>query len=285
MKEKSSMLSAQNIRLIALDLDGTLLNSDKVLTPRTHEALAAAAKRGIEIVPASGRIYRGMPESIRELPFVRYVIAVNGAQVFDTKNGETLYSAAIPTEEALAVYEYLDTQDVIYDCYLDGWGYMTEAMQNRAAEHISNVHTLRMARELRTPVPELKAYLKNGRYCPHKLQLFTHNIALRDELLRSLPHRFPQLAISTSLPNNIEINSREAVKGHALRGLAESLGLELRQTMAFGDGLNDMSMICSAGIGVAMGNAHPDILAAADIVAEDCDSEGVAKVIEQLLAG
>lgn len=272
-----------DIRLIALDLDGTLLNSDKTLSPRNRAALEAAAARGIEIVPATGRFYRGMPEVIRALPFVRYVITINGAQVFDAKTGESIYAAEIPTDEALAFYEYLDTLPVIYDGYVDGWGYITEAMQQRIGEFGMQPFQIKMMLELRSPVPELKAYLREGNRRAQKMQLFVKEQPRRDELLRELAEQYPQFAVSSSLANNIEVNSRDADKGRALTALAAHLGLEPSQTMAFGDGLNDLTMLRAAGVGVAMANGHPDVKAAADVIADDCDDDGVAKVIEQLL--
>lgn len=280
------MRDMRDIKLIALDLDGTLLSSDKTLTPRNRAALTAASGAGVLIVPATGRFYKGMPAVIRALPFIRYVITINGAQVFDARSGESIYSAEIPTAEAVALCEYLDTLPVIYDCYVGGWGYITASMQEKAAEYISNIHSLQMVRELRSPVPELKAWLREGGHRPQKMQLFTKNdVPYRDELLRTLTEKFPRFAISTSLPNNIEINSRDADKGRALLELAAKLGLSREQTMAFGDGLNDLTMIRAAGAGVAMANGHPDVKAAADVIAENCDADGVAKVIEQVLRG
>ena len=274
-----------DVRLIALDLDGTLLNSRKELTPRSYAALEAAAGSGIEIVPATGRFHKGMPEVIRALPFVRYVVTINGAQVVDIKTGETVYSADISTEEALAFYEYLDTLPVIYDAYIDGWGYMTGAMQEDLEGFGMLPFQLVMMRELRSPVPELKEYIWAGRRKVQKMQLFTPDSALRERLLAALPGKYPQYAISASLPNNIEINSRDADKGRALRELARHLGLDIAQTMAFGDGLNDLAMLRAAGVGVAMENARAEVKAAADRIAPDCDSDGVAVVIEQLLQG
>ena len=83
-------------KLIALDLDDTLFNSNKELTPRTRRALEKAAARGIEIVPTTGRVFSALPENIKELPFVRYIISVNGAQVMDRTDGAVLYRAEIP---------------------------------------------------------------------------------------------------------------------------------------------------------------------------------------------
>ena len=280
---KSSELSeCGQVRLIALDLDGTLLNSDKTLTSRSRAALTAASRAGIEIVPATGRFYMGMPEVIRELPFVRYAITINGAQVFDVQTGESVYSADIPLDEALSLFSFLDTLPVIYDCYVDNWGYMTENMWKNAEDYISYIHSLHMVRDLRTPVPELKAFLKEQNRPVQKAQLFTRDTPLRDRLVGTLAEKYPRLAVTTSLPNNIEINSCDADKGKALLALAEYLQTGRDQTMAFGDGLNDLSMIRTAGTGVAMANAHPDVKAAANLITDDCDSDGVAKVIEQL---
>lgn len=275
----------RDIKLIALDLDGTLLNSDKALTPRNRAALEAASGAGILIVPATGRFYKGMPAVIRDLPFVRYVITINGAQVFDARSGESIYSAEIPTDEAVAFFEYLDTLPVIYDCYVDGWGYITAEMQERVEEYGMLPFQITMMHELRSPVPELKAWLREGGHRPQKMQLFARDVSFRDELLQTLTEKYPRFAVSASLPNNIEVNSRDADKGRALLALAAKLGLAREQTMAFGDDLNDLKMIEAAGAGVAMGNGHPKVKAAADVIAEDCNADGVAKVIEQLLHG
>ena len=269
-----------DIKLIALDLDGTLLDSGKRLPPKNAAALAAAAEAGIEIVPSTGRFYRGMPEEIRALPYVRYTITINGAEVWDIRNDRGLYSSGIPLDKALEVFEYLEGFPVIYDCYQDGWGWMTAEMVERAEEYVDYAPSLDMIHRLRTPVPELKAYLREKGKGVQKMQLFTRDRALRERIFDDLKERYPDLLITNSLPNNLEINSAAANKGDALMALARRLALAREQTMAFGDGLNDLTMIRAAGIGVAMENGHPDVKAAADYVTADCDHNGVAAALE-----
>ncbi|MBQ1907158.1 MAG: HAD family phosphatase [Firmicutes bacterium] len=277
------MSEKKSIRLIALDLDGTLLDSEKRLSAANRAALERAVSMGIEVVPATGRFYDGMPEVIRELPFVRYVITVNGAQVFEVKTRKNIYSADIELSEAIPFYEKLDTLPVIYDCYMDGWGYMTGAMQERVDDFVSDPHTVDMVLRLRKPVPELKSYLlENGRPV-QKIQLFTRDITLRDRLIGELAEEYPQFSVTSSLPNNIEVNSVDADKGKAIRALAEYLGMDVSQTAAFGDGRNDVTMLAAAGIGVAMENACGEAKAAADMVTASCDEDGVAKAIGELL--
>ncbi len=271
------------IRIIALDLDDTLLNTRKELSERSRAALERAAAAGIEVVPATGRFYRGIPASIQALPFLHYAITINGGEVRDIRSGEVLYFAEIPLERALEMLDELDTLPVIYDCYQEGWGWITEAMQRSAERYIDYAPSLEMLRRLRTAVPELKAWLRERGRDVQKLQVFTRDRALRRRTLESLQARYPDLAVTASLPNNIEINTAAANKGDALLALAKALQVPREETMAFGDGLNDLSMLRAAGVGVAMGNAYEELKAAADRVTAGCDEDGAARVIEELL--
>ncbi|MBR5739203.1 MAG: HAD family phosphatase [Lachnospiraceae bacterium] len=272
-----------DIRLITLDLDGTLLNSEKQLTEENADALQKASAAGIEIVPATGRFYRGMPEVIRNLPFVHYVISINGAEIYDVANDRVIGGSEIPYEQAISIMEYLDTLPVIYDCYQDGWGWMTKTLYDQAEDFAATVHSLNMIKNLRTPVPDLKARLLEKKAGVQKIQFFFKDMALRAETLRTLPERYPDLAVTTSIVNNVELNNRNATKGIALKKLAKHLHLRLRETMAFGDDLNDVTMLKAAGIGIAMGNASEAAKAAADYVTDDCDRNGVAKALRLFL--
>ena len=271
------------IRLIALDLDGTLLTTEKELTAENREALERAAAAGIEIVPATGRFFGGMPEFIRALPFLHYAITVNGAQVWDIRAQRAVVTAEIPCRRAIEIMEALDRLPVIYDCYMDNWGWMTRSHYDRAADFAPHRHSLESLKNLRTPVPELKAHLAQVGHDVQKIQMFFQDMALRARAMEDLQRQFPDTAVTSSIPRNIEINSREATKGRALLGLAEYLGLDPAQTMAFGDDLNDLSMLQNAGIGVAMGNAGPEAKAAADEITLDCDHSGVAAALKRLL--
>ncbi|MBQ3760312.1 MAG: HAD hydrolase family protein, partial [Synergistaceae bacterium] len=118
-----------------------------------------------------------------------------------------------------------------------------------------------------------------------KMQIYTLDKALRENLLKSLPHVFPKLLFTSSVPNNIEINDTKANKGGGLKFLAEYLGIPMSETLAFGDGLNDITMIEAAGIGVAMENAVDEVKAAADYVTLDCNNDGVAEGIKRFCFG
>jgi len=268
-----------DIKLISLDLDGTLLNSRKELTDENFAALQWAAEQGIEIVPTTGRFYGGMPEFIRKLPFLHYAITINGAQVYDVRNETVISSTDLSVPAAVEIMSYLDTLPVIYDCFMDNWGWMTRSLQEQVNEFAPNEHYAQMLKELRAPVDELKAYITEKNHGIQKIQFFVKDPELRLRLMEELPKRFDDIIISSSISNNVEINHKDAHKGMAMTHLAKHLGITMDQTMAFGDGLNDRTMIEMAGIGVAMGNGHEDIKAMAKYVTASCDESGVAKGI------
>lgn len=285
------MPQKNEIKLIALDLDGTLLNSQKELTARNAAALTRAAAAGIEIVPCTGRFFGGMPEAVRELPFLHYAITVNGAQVYDIRRDRAIARTEIPLKLVLRIMEYLDTVPVAYDCFRENWGWMSRKFWDNIERYTTDPHYHSMVRSLRTPVPELKAWLReeceNSPATAHgavqKIQLFTTDFALRDRLLLELPGQFPETAVTSSFNNNIEINLASAHKGAVLLQLADYLKIGREQTAAFGDGSNDVTLLRLAGLGVAMANACPAALAAADVVTTSCDEDGVARVLEKLL--
>ena len=276
------------VRIIAVDLDGTLLDSSKRLSAVNREALADAAAAGALVVPATGRFFGMMPECVRDLPFVRYAITVNGAAVYDRATGSATVREEIPLETAVEVMKLLDGYDVIYDCYRCDWGWMSEPFKAKAAAYATDEHYLKMVQDFRRPVPELKAHLaatvEQGDV--QKIMLFTRLDAPRgtaEEIAREVSVRFPQLKVTTTTWNNLEINLASADKGLALVRFAESLVMSAADCMAIGDGGNDLSMIEAAGTGVAMANAHPSVIAAADWTAPSNDEDGVAAAVRRFV--
>ena len=279
-----------NIRIIALDLDGTLLDSQKRLSDANRSALEEAAAKGILIVPTTGRFFGMMPQAIRDLPFVRYAITINGAQVYDRETDTAIVKDEIPLDMALELMRLLDSYDVIYDCYRSNWGWMTESLQAKAADYATDAHYLKMIREFRNPVADLKEHLSRTAADGNvqKVMLFARNEpageAVTNAIIKAVSEQFPDIKVTASTWNNLEFNIATAHKGNALKRFAEHLGLTLDNCMALGDGMNDLTMIQAAGLGVAMANAHPRVLAAADRVTLSNDEDGVAHAIRSMLA-
>ena len=271
------------VKLIAFDLDGTLLDRQKNIPETNLRALKAAAEAGVLLVPATGRIYTGIPEQIRTLPGARYFITINGAYAYDAVEDRNLYSSELSVDLCLRLIRYMYTLPVIYDCYQDNWGYITRSMFQRAGDFIPDPGIMKMMRELRTPVDNLAETLRQKGRPVQKMQMHFQDLAERDRQLKLVAELFPETAVSSSLPWNIEINSAGATKGQALKALCQALGIDLRDTLAFGDGTNDLDMIRTAGIGVAMGNGAEEVKAAADWIAPYNDDAGVAAGIYRFM--
>ena len=271
------------IKLITLDLDGTLLTTDKRLTPENEAALRRAAEMGIEVVPATGRFYKAMPECVRSLPYIHYTINANGALIYDVRRDRAICRQEMPWQRAVEVMTCFDAFPILYDCYQYDRGWISKGWQEVCEPYAVNPAVLHMFRYERTPVPELKAHLMAEGHSVQKVMGFFLDQELRRTMKRTLQERFPDLAVTASIENNLEFNAAEATKGKGLVRLAEHLGIPLGDTVAFGDDLNDVSMLRAAGIGVAMGNATPDALAAADETTLTCDESGVAAALARLL--
>lgn len=267
--------------IIALDLDGTLLDSNKRLTTKNLYALENAAEEGWEIVPATGRLYSGMPDFIRELPFLNYVIAANGAQVIDLKRRRIVYEAELQYKKAVKLMEYLDNFDVIYDCYVAGKAYRNESHKARIDQVVQDRHTRQLLHDLREPVADLKAFIEEQQEDVQKVQFFAKDDILRLKLVELIKQQFANVAVSSALDQNVEINDELGNKGDALRALANYLEVERENTIAIGDGHNDLSMIYTAGLGIAMSNAAQRVKDDAKWVTLSNDMDGVAAAIEE----
>lgn len=271
------------VKLIAFDLDGTMLDSRKQLSAENAQALAHAAQAGIYTVPTTGRIVAGIPEHILTRLHARYIIACNGAAVFDMQSGDKLCSANLSYEQAEAVCRFAESSGGYYDCYLGDWGYLPSAFADELYDSIDDIYVREHMRRLRTPVDDFFGELKKRENEIVKVCAYYFDPNRRLEQIAAMREKFPELNVSSSIPFNIEVNTKQASKGRALDFLCSYLGIAREEVMAFGDGLNDIDMLKTAGISVAMANADASAKAAADIITKSNDENGCAYIIEEYL--
>ena len=266
-----------DIKLIAMDLDGTLLNKKKELTERTRRALEQAAAKGVHIVPSTGRTFGGVPQEIRELPFVRYGICVNGASVWDAQADDALYKAEIPYARAQEIFDFVEKYHTMYDCYIDGWGRISQAFYDRREYWLQDEQVVKLVTATRQPVPDLREYVRALGHDVQKIILFFRDMELRAQAMREIAETMPDLW------NNVELNRKGADKGAALRFLCSHLGFGLENAMACGDGGNDSAMIEAAGLGVVMENGTEELKKQADYITLSNEEDGVAAAIEKFV--
>lgn len=272
------------IKLIALDLDGTLLDSRKRLSSRNESALKECIRRGIEIVPCTGRIWPGVPEFIRNLPGIRYAITTNGAVVQDIVENRILDERKLSSDLALEILELAKSFHTMYDAYIGG----TAFGETRFLEHMEDFGIpeviQKMIHETRKPMPDVIEEVQRQNQQVEKINYFFGNMAERQRAREALLKR-DDIIVSSSLPNNLEINALGATKGEAILRLAQYLDIRPEQTMGFGDGENDVTMMQMAGISIAMGNSLDILKGEADYVTDTNDEDGVAVAIEKLIFG
>ena len=266
-------------KLMLTDLDGTLLRDDKSLSPANRAALERAAAGGCEIVVATGRLLRAVPQFLLELPFLRYFILMNGAQVLDRETGEVLYRCEIPLETAKKVFVLMESLDCTVDCYQNDTGLMERKYFDHLDYYIPHLASKQMTQSNRTAVDNLWETVQAGGETVQKIQMYFPHLELRPQVASLLRREVPELVQSISMPGNLELNAPGATKGIALEKLCAALGIDSRDTIAFGDGTNDISMLQAAGMGVAMANAAPETLAVADVIVLSNQEDGVAHLL------
>lgn len=264
------------MKLIALDLDGTLLNSEKVISAGNFAALSLAAEQGHVIVPATGRALRAIPEQVMSLPFLRYAITINGAKVSDTRTGETLLRAELALDTCLRLMDFAGRYDAMYDCYWNDTGWVDCAFLERVRYYNADEEVVALLRRTRAPVEDLKAFVRANGQPVQKVQLCFRDMAERETARAEITAAFPDVLVTSSFRNNLELNAVDADKGRALLALARHLDIPAEDTVAFGDSSNDLRMLRAAGTSVAMGNAAPEVRAVCDYVTDTNDRDGVA---------
>ena len=266
------------IRLIATDLDDTLLDGHSQLTPRTRAALNAAMAAGCGISLSSGRMLEAMLPFARGIGVNAPMLLYNGAMIYDHNDDRTLYAARIPYETALGIIRLAEKMGIYIQAY-PGKGYFCREIIDHTAAYARQI-----AVEATAVHMPLSAWLEQNHADMQKL-LIIDTPEGADRAQAALREAFPSGAsFLKSKPHYLEIAPEGVDKGRSLGKLAELLGLETDEVMAFGDGQNDVPMLERAGFGYAMANACPQALACTDLIAPPNTEDGVAQVIEAYLA-
>ena len=293
-------------RLIALDLDGTLLDRQGAVTPRTRQAIADAVAQGVVVLPATGRPLSNLPPVVVQLPGIRYAITSNGAAVWDlgadpmsavysrywnaaehrTTEPTALIARPMPVElarEAFALYmEYPGALSVFCDgrTYRDRVGMARFGVRYARRTGSTEARQPNDGRFL--VVRDLGEWMSRHAHEVEKQCLF---FAEQDQVPQALARfrAMPGVEVVQGSPENIEVTAAGVDKGEALLTLADRLGIPRAQTLAVGDSENDRAMLEKAGVAAVMANGMPQIKALADLVTTaDCDHDGVAEVFGTL---
>ena len=266
------------IRLVGLDLDGTLLATDKSLSEENREALRKASAQGIHIVPVTGRPLHGLPPSVECLDFVRYAVTSNGAVVYDRAAGRAIRERLMTPQKVLRLLEAASEEGTICEYFAGGYGYHDDRGWDYLSGRFGGRPLMNYIRRSRRRVDDLRSSLLA---CPTGIENFSSMSRTHEEqdMIRARIGKIEGVHCIVPCATDLEVTSKDADKGSALLALAEQLGIRQSEVMAMGDGDNDYSMMRSAGLSVAVQNADAKILRASDYVTASNDESGVAKAI------
>ncbi len=266
------------IKIIATDLDGTLMSPDHMtVTERTRKALFEARNRGVKIAVATGRTLKFIESVLNQIPFADYVIYSNGASVFDRKLNRDIYKKHIPAEDTADILHFLDGLPVYYNVYSGGRIYI-------------QVNKQRYYNNNSLPEAFLKEFVAASEVCDSleeelkgkSTEIFSvYSMSPQNEKMITDFLKSKNLLLTTSVPDEIEATAENVNKGTALKGLCDELGITADEVMAFGDAMNDSHMLKFAGYSFAMGNAAQELKKLARYVTAANADDGVAQAVEK----
>lgn len=269
-------------KMIGLDLDGTLLKGDKSIDTKTKEYLETLSANGVHIVPITGRPLSGVPDCVRNIKGVDYIISNNGSKTVLNSTNETLFSLAMDNETSKRVIEAVKQTGAIFEVFLNHYGYCEKFV----FDHYKEVYTGTV----------LGDYIFSSRKQVDSLMtLFDDKSAEADEvfiickdsddreIIKAQTDKISGIQYCMLADRFLEITKNGTDKGTALELLCNHLKIKPDKVIAFGDGENDLQFLNKAGTAVAMGNATDSVKAQADVITDTNNNQGVLKALKNLI--
>ena len=277
----------KDIKLVALDLDGTLFDNSSRISKRNLTAIRSITDKGIHVVISTGRPFEGIPFDQIKGTGINYAITANGSGIYEISTGKCLYENAMDEELVTPILNFLLTRDIHMDAFIGGKGYTP-------IQCVETSQKLTVPSSIKNYIITTRTRLDNILQFIHENQLKVQKMTLNfypaadgtlidRETVRKFLVSNPSITTVCGGYNNLEFTRADANKGVGLRKLAEILGVNPDATMAIGDTENDLAIIEAAGIGVAMGNATDAVKARADYVTTTNTKDGVAAAIEHFI--
>ncbi len=262
-------------KLIAIDMDDTLLPKELMISDRTRKAIKQAEDKGVKVAIATGRMYSSAYPHLQDLELTDEVITYNGALVKEIATNNTIDHSPVPVELAQEIVNIVTEEDLHLNMYIDDLLYVNKlGFGADYYEKISGIKPILIKEDIDKFLDQPST----------KLLIVEEDLDKVESILKRLQQEFGEvLNITRSKPNFIEIMKKEVSKGVALANLAQDLDIKVSEVVAIGDSLNDLEMIEYAGLGVAVGNAREEVKEKADYITKSNDEDGVAEFIEKFI--
>ncbi|MGL5822870.1 MAG: Cof-type HAD-IIB family hydrolase [Sarcina sp.] len=263
-------------KLVAIDMDGTLLNKDSEISQKSEAVIRSVRRKGIKVIISTGRSFEGIRKYLKQLGLLsrgNYAVTCNGAAIYDCGSEKVIEEAGVLIS---------DLKRVAIDCDWFGikvYGYKLDSLITRSENKFTDLEK----KDLGTKIDLVKFEDLNNEDSLIKI-LVVEDKEFLDRYHEYLHKKYSRdFSVVRSLPYMIEILNKNSNKANAIKFICERLRIEDDEVMAFGDAMNDFEMISTAGFGIAMGNAIPKIKEISDFVTESNNEEGVANALEKFV--
>lgn len=272
----------KNLKLIALDLDGTTLNSSGILTERTRTTIERAIEKGFKVVIATGRVRNTLPEAITKIKGLKYAITSNGASVYELPHSKPMYTNFIPEKTVGRLLDVLRQYNYIIEVFTQGRAYLERSAYEGIREKGSPFGNAEYLLSTREHIEDLFELCQL-----HCDSIENINIYIQDgpdrERMRAILEGTDNIEVTSSYDYNLEICGRSANKAASLEQLCNYFGVRPHEIIACGDGDNDIKMLKFVGVPVAMENANEAVKAVAQYITLSNDENGVGELIDRII--
>jgi Cof subfamily protein (haloacid dehalogenase superfamily) len=277
LKERS-----KEIKLFATDLDGTLFDRKHMLSAVNRAALETLAKKGIILAAATGRARNTIPETIISLPGMKYIISANGAKIFQNDTGEIIYEKNMTADVLDHIRPFFSDDEVLIEVFWDGTPHVEEYRYIAARDYGIPKWFSDYFFRSRQPLENFEAEVDKHKHEIENITFVFSGESVKNRVYSFLKKRTDLYTLTSAFDFHFEIGAIGVDKGAAVDFLAKREGISADECICFGDHDNDKTMVEYAGIGVAVGNASPGVLSAADYITDDNESDGVASALKKL---
>lgn len=283
------------MKLIATDLDGTLLNERGEVSKENAQAIHQALDAGIEVVVATGRAYEAAVKELEAVDLHLPMITLNGAVIFSEKH-EMINHIPLDKDVARQIAKNCQENDIYFEVFTNkgvfstSREYFTQVIIDIVKTSNPDISTTEIKERIEERfivenvqfTTDYESILEQPDFVIYKLLAFSPDDTKLAQVKDELQH-IDSLTITASASVNLEFNHREAQKGSTLKAFAETKGIDMQDVMAIGDNYNDLSMLKIAGYSVAMENANDEIKAHCDFITKRNNENGVAYAIQKIL--
>lgn len=268
-------------KLIAFDMDGTLLNSSKQISSATLAAIKKAHDAGKIIALSTGRCLAELSAYTGQIPGLRYLVCASGSLVYDLEEEKVLFSEPLIPEQVMPVMDIAALEKPMMHVLS-----LRSIVDQNDIDHMEDFH-MEIFRpffeKIADKYPNLKEKYFAKPFSMNKLNLYHRDAASCTRTRARIQEAGIDVTMVYEQGTSIEISAKGVTKASGLAHLCDFLGLSISQAIAVGDSENDIDVLKKAGFSIAMGNAKPDIKAIADAVVADCDHDGCVEAIERYL--